>query len=262
MATRTPKGPVAGTTPKKVVAKPAVVPPVEKITEAPVAPAAVAVETPAPVVAHAVEEVKTAPAEPAPTPVAAETPVVKVPEAPAPKVAAKPVASSRVKPAAAKAAPAAAPIPEATATVSPAAPAATEIVQAVALTKEKVEKMSKQVFATFEDVVGFQKENVEAIVASSTILTKGFEALSKEIAAFTQAQYEQSVATTKALFAVKSVKELVDLQTEFAKSSFDAIVAEATKVSEAGIKVANEAAEPITARVNATVEKLSKLKAA
>lgn len=262
MATRTPKGPVAGTTPKKVVAKPAVVPPVEKITEAPVAPAAVAVETPAPVVAHAMEEVKTAPAEPAPTPVAAETPVVKVPEAPAPKVAAKPVASSRVKPAASKAAPAAAPIPEATATVSPAAPAATEIVQAVALTKEKVEKMSKQVFATFEDVVGFQKENVEAFVASSTILTKGFEALSKEIAAFTQAQYEQSVATTKALFAVKSVKELVDLQTEFAKSSFDAIVAEATKVSEAGIKVANEAAEPITARVNATVEKLSKLKAA
>ena len=262
MATRTPKGPVAGTTPKKVVAKPAVVPPVEKITEAPVAPAPVAVETPAPVVAHAVEEVKTVPAEPAPTTVAVETPVVKVPEAPATKAAAKPVASSRVKPAAAKAAPAAAPIPEATATASPAAPAATEIVQAVALTKEKVEKMSKQVFATFEDVVGFQKENVEAFVASSTILTKGFEALSKEIAAFTQAQYEQSVATTKALFAVKSVKELVDLQTEFAKSSFDAIVAEATKVSEAGIKVANEAAEPITARVNATVEKLSKLKAA
>ncbi|KPF87067.1 hypothetical protein IP70_04935 [alpha proteobacterium AAP38] len=146
--------------------------------------------------------------------------------------------------------------------MEPAAPAAKDVVQAVAYTKEKVEKMSKQVFATFEDVVGFQKENVEAFVASSTILSKGFEALSKEIAAFTQAQYEQSVATTKALFAVKSVKELVDLQTEFAKSSFDAIVAEATKVSEAGIKVANEAAEPITARVNATVEKLSKLKAA
>ena len=31
---------------------------------------------------------------------------------------------------------------------------------------------------------------------------------------------------------------------------------------ETGIKVANEAAEPITARVNAAVEKLSKLKAA
>lgn len=262
MATRTPKGPVAGTTPKKVVAKPAVVPPVEKIEKAPVA----AEPAPAPAVAHAVEEVKTAPAEPAPTPVAeavadlvaVEAPLVEVPEAPkapAPKAVAKPAAPKPVKPAAPKAA-------AAPAASEPAAPAAKDVVQAVAYTKEKVEKMSKQVFATFEDVVGFQKENVEAFVASSTILTKGFEALSKEIAAFTQAQYEQSVATTKALFAVKSVKELVDLQTEFAKSSFDAIVAEATKVSEAGIKVANEAAEPITARVNATVEKLSKLKAA
>lgn len=266
MATRTPKGPVAGTTPKKVVAKPAVVPPVEKIEKAPVAPVApVAAEpAPAPAVAHAVEEVKTAPAEPAPTPVVAtvaapvavEAPVANAPEEPpAPKAVAKPAVPKQVKPAAPKAA-------AAPAASEPAAPAAKDVVQAVAYTKEKVEKMSKQVFATFEDVVGFQKDNVEAFVASSTILTKGFEALSKEIAAFTQAQYEQSVATTKALFAVKSVKELVDLQTEFAKSSFDAIVAEATKVSEAGIKVANEAAEPITARVNATVEKLSKLKAA
>lgn len=134
--------------------------------------------------------------------------------------------------------------------------------QAIANTKQKVEKMSKQVFSTFEDVAGFQKDNVEAIVASSTILTKGFEALTKEFVAFTQAQYEQSVTATKAIMAVKSVKELVDLQTEFAKTSFDALVAEATKVSETSMKVANEAAQPITARVNATVEKLSKLKAA
>ncbi|WP_244559339.1 MULTISPECIES: phasin family protein [unclassified Azospirillum] len=134
--------------------------------------------------------------------------------------------------------------------------------QAVAYTKEQVEKMSKQVFTAFDDVAGFHKENVDAFVASSTILAKGFEALSKELLAFTQGQYEQSVSTAKALLAVKSVKELVDLQTEFAKSSFDAALAEATKVSEAGLKVANQAAEPITARVNATVEKLSKIKAA
>lgn len=264
MATRTPKGPVAAATPKKAVAKPAPVPPaqpkaadaavkIDSPVAAPVAevsPAAVPVAdlSPATVpVAHAVEEVTPVPTAPVEPPAAAS---VKAEAAPAAKPATpKPAA----KPAAPKAVPAAA-----TKIDTPARP----VDQAIAQTKEKVEKMSKQVFATFEDVVGFQKDNVEAFVASSTILTKGFEVLSKEIAAFTQAQYEQSVATTKALFAVKSVKELVDLQTEFAKSSFDALVAEATKVSETGIKVANEAAEPITARVNAAVEKLSKLKAA
>eukprot|EP01092_Planopodium_desertum_P012874 TRINITY_DN61021_c0_g1_i1.p3 TRINITY_DN61021_c0_g1~~TRINITY_DN61021_c0_g1_i1.p3 ORF type:complete len:283 (-),score=84.82 TRINITY_DN61021_c0_g1_i1:27-764(-) len=245
MATRTPKGPVAAATPRKAVAKPAAVPPADE----PAAKAAVKIEPPAAApAAHAVEEAKPAPAPEVPTVVVEPPPPaapVKAEAAPPPKPAARPAAP--------KAAPAAAARIE-----TPAKP----VDQAIAQTKEKVEKMSKQVFATFEDVVGFQKDNVEAFVASSTILTKGFEALSKEIAAFTQAQYEQSVATTKALFAVKSVKELVDLQTEFAKSSFDALVAEATKVSETGFKVANEAAEPITARVNATVEKLSKLKAA
>lgn len=266
MATRTPKGPVAGATSRKVAAKPASAPTEEKKSAAPVAVepvplAAADVPTPAAPVAVEVKEVVVAPAPVAaePAPVAAE---IEAPVAPAPKAVAKPAAPKPTKPAAAPAAVAKASTPEAAAAPTLAAPAVNDVTQAVAYTKEKVEKMSKQVFATFEEVVGFQKDNVEAIVASSTIWTKGFEALSKEIAAFAQAQYEQSVATTKALFAVKSVKELVDLQTEFAKSSFDAVVAEATKVSEAGIKVANEAAEPITARVNATVEKLSKLKAA
>lgn len=253
MATRTPKGPVAAATPKRAPAKPASVPPAEKK----VASAAVTIDAPAPApvappVAQTAEEVT-----PAPVPVE-PTPAVPAPVAPA-AVETAPAATPALPTKVAKpATPKAVPVPAAASIQTPATP----VDQAIAQTKEKVEKMSKQVFATFEDVVGFQKDNVEAFVASSTILTKGFEALSKEIAAFTQAQYEQSVSATKALFAVKSVKELVDLQTEFAKTSFDALVAEATKVSETGFKVANEAAEPITARVNAAVEKLSKVKAA
>lgn len=279
MATRTPKGTTVRRTTKPVAARPDAVPPAEE--NVPAAPAAVetitaeapavdptpaeapATDAPAPVqaalagavepaaLAGAVEEV-TAPA-PAEEPTA---PAAKAEAAPRPAPLEKP--QTAAQPAAAPAAPA----PEAATKPVPAAAVTPDVGQAIAYTKEKVEKMSKQVFASFEDVVGFQKDNVEAFVASSQILTKGIEALSKELAAFTQAQYEQSVATTKALFAVKSVKELVDLQTEYAKSSFDAFVAEATKVSETGFKVANEAAEPLTARVNATVEKLSKVKAA
>lgn len=241
MATRTPRRTVAKTDAKPVATAPTIateeIPTPEAVIAAvEVAPVeTVAVPVEAAPVAHAVEEVV-----PATDPVPAAAPAAE----PVPVAVAAPVA--KTSPAVRKQAP----------TV------AKDVDQAIANTKQKVEKMSKQVFSTFEDVAGFQKDNVEAFVASTTILTKGFEALSKEIVAFTQARYETSVAATKAIMGVKSVKELVDLQTEFAKSSFDALVAEATKVSEAGMKVANEAAEPITARVNATVEKLSKLKAA
>lgn len=270
MATRTPKGTVTRPTSTKAVVKkaapvpaavetePAVVAPVETAPPAPVAAPAPVAEAPVEAAPALVTEpvappvAEVSPPEEVVAPVKADKPAVTR-AAPAPK-------KSAVLPAAVPATPAS--VAAAVAKSAPEVPVAKNVEQAIAQTKEKVEKMSKQVFATFEDVVGFQKDNVEAFVASSTILTKGFEALSKELVAFTQAQYEQSVSTAKALFAVKSVKELVDLQTEFAKTSFDALVAEATKVSETGIKVANEAAEPITARVNATVEKLSKLKAA
>lgn len=282
MVTRTPKPPATKTPAAKTAA------PAAKTVKAPVRAAAAA--TPAgPTKAEPVKADTSAP-----TPVAA--PVAAAPAAPkapikAPAKAAVPAkleaavenlaadvgtkavttvekSQEMVKQAAAKGAveatktvKAAAAVPAAASRA--AAPAtAKSLDQAVTFSKEQVEKMSKQVFNAFDDVAGFHKENVDAFMASSTILAKGFESLSKEMMAFNQGQYESAVSTAKALMGVKSVKELVDLQTSFAKASFDAFMAEATKVSEVGMKVVNEAAEPLTARVNATVEKISKVKAA
>lgn len=220
-------------TPKSAATKAAAVPAVEEVVKA-------AVPTPADPVPPAVET-------------AAEMVVEKVEQV-------KQSASKST----AKVAAATAETVDAAASVSKAAtdPMNRNLEQAVAYTKEKVEKMNKQVFTAFDDVATFHKDNVEAFVTSSTILAKGLEAVSKELLSFHQSQYENGVSAAKALGGVKSLKELVDLQAAFAKASFDAFLAEATKVSESGMKIVNEASEPLTARVNATVEKLSKAKAA
>jgi phasin family protein len=130
--------------------------------------------------------------------------------------------------------------------------------QAMTYTKEQADKMGKQAFRAYEDATVFHKQNVDAVVQSTTILAKGMETLSKAMMAYSQAQYDQGVTVAKAVMGVKSLRELVELQTEYARTSFDAMVAEATKVSEISVKVANEAIEPISARINATVEKLAK----
>lgn len=149
------------------------------------------------------------------------------------------------------------------ATVTAAQEAATKNVeQAVAYTKDQLDKVSKQVFTAYDEMAGFHKENVDAMLASSTVFAKGMENLTKAVMAYSQAQVEQSMAAAKAMAGVKTLRELVDLQTEFARTSFDAMISEATKVSEMSVKVANEAIEPISARVNATVEKLGKFKVA
>ena len=66
------------------------------------------------------------------------------------------------------------------------------------------------------------------------------------------------MSTAKSLIAAKTVTELTDLQNAYAKSTFDHAVAEATHLSELAIKITNEAIEPLSARVTATIEQISK----
>jgi phasin family protein len=124
--------------------------------------------------------------------------------------------------------------------------------------KEQVEKAQAQSTKALEDITKFSKENLDAVVSASTVYAKGFETFGKAWYAFSQETVEASAAVAKQLLGVKTLKEAVDLQTDFAKTTFDKFVAEGTKLSEMSIKVANEALEPINARVNVAVEKLLK----
>lgn len=130
--------------------------------------------------------------------------------------------------------------------------------QTMTLTKDQVEKASQQMLKSYDEMTAFNKQNVDAVIQSGTIVAKGVETLGKAVASFTQTSIEQSVATGKALLTVKSMRDLVDLQSAFAKSAFDAFMAESTRMSEMSVKVANEALAPINARVNATVEKFAR----
>jgi phasin family protein len=124
--------------------------------------------------------------------------------------------------------------------------------------KEQADKVQAQGAKSFEDIAKFSKENLDAVVSASTVYAKGFETVGKAFYALSQETVEASAAVAKAMLGVKTLKEAVDLQTDFAKTTFDKFVAEGTKLSEMSIKVANEALEPINARVNVAVEKFLK----
>ncbi|WP_377809896.1 phasin family protein [Azospirillum sp. A29] len=124
--------------------------------------------------------------------------------------------------------------------------------------QEQIEKASAKVLKSYDELTVLTKENVDALVKSGTIVAKGAEEAGKQVAAFTQSSLEKSVSNAKALLAVKTIQELVELQKAYTKASLDAFVSESTKLQELTVKVANEALAPLNARVNATVEVLSK----
>lgn len=130
--------------------------------------------------------------------------------------------------------------------------------QAIALAQEQVEKASETIFKRYDEIAGLGKDNVDAYVRSTAALTKGFESLNKELMSIAQSAVEANVATTKALFGATTLRELIDLQTEFSRSRFDSAVAESAKLTEMTMALTNDAIEPIQLSMNATVEKFMK----
>jgi len=99
------------------------------------------------------------------------------------------------------------------------------------------------------------KKNLEAVVASVTAASKGAEALGAQAMAYSKKAMEGQVAAAQSLTAAKSVQEVVELQTAYAKTAFEAYIAELTKASETVSASVKECFQPLNERVTALVEK-------
>ncbi len=114
----------------------------------------------------------------------------------------------------------------------------------------------------YDQIIGYTKDTVDAYVQSATVAGKGAEAFNNEIYAYSKQSIEDSVAAAKALFASKSVHEAFELQTDFAKSSFETYVSEVTKLSELVASTTKSAFEPLQGRVEALVDVVQSARAA
>ncbi len=119
-------------------------------------------------------------------------------------------------------------------------------------TKTAVEKSTKLV----EEANEFAKGNLEAVVESSRIAAKGFETLGQDAAEYGRKTFESATAAMKTLATVKSPTEFFKLQSDFVRGAFDAYVAEASKNTEAVLKLAGDAAQPISSRFAVAAEKV------
>lgn len=118
--------------------------------------------------------------------------------------------------------------------------------------KEGVEKS----LATLNELNAQSKKNLEAVVASTTAATKGAEALGAQAMAFSKAMFDTNVSAAKSLAGAKSVQEVVELQTAFAKTALETYMAEFGKMSDTVSTSVKESMKPLNERVTAVVEKL------
>ncbi len=125
-------------------------------------------------------------------------------------------------------------------------------------TQAKVKEGMEKAMKTAEEFVAFGQGNMEAVMKAGQIWAAGVQDLSKQVAATAQGSYEESMTTFKALASVKSLKDAIDLQTGFARAAIEKTLAESGKLTDASIKLTEQALAPLTARMGLAVEKFAK----
>jgi len=112
---------------------------------------------------------------------------------------------------------------------------------------------------TAEDFLAFGQGNLDAFMKSSQIWAAGMQDISKQVAAMAQASFGETMATFQSLAAVKSPKDALDIQANLARTSFEKAAAETGKITDASLKLAEQAMAPLTARLNLAAEKFAKV---
>jgi phasin family protein len=114
----------------------------------------------------------------------------------------------------------------------------------------------------YDAVLGYGKETAEAVMKSATVAGKSVESINNELYSFSKQSIEDSVAATKAVMGSKSVHEAFEFQTDFAKSAFEAYVAELSKISELATNATKDTFAPFKGRVQAWLDVVQSTRAA
>lgn len=100
-----------------------------------------------------------------------------------------------------------------------------------------------------EDVQAFGKDTVDALTRASTAYAYGMEDMVRAVSAQVQASLEDGLRAGKAIIAAKTLKEMTDLQHDFARRQMDAMIDSHGRLTAMALKIAADAWAPVRARM-------------
>src|SRR5438094_2963929 len=99
-----------------------------------------------------------------------------------------------------------------------------------------------------DDIQKLGKDNVDATLRSLGALSKSLQAITVEFADYSKNVFEQTAAATEKLIGAKSFEKAIEVQSDYARSSYESFVAQATKLGELYADLAREAYKPFEAQ--------------
>jgi phasin family protein len=108
-----------------------------------------------------------------------------------------------------------------------------------------------------EELAELTRSNVEAIVESGRVASEAARSIGQDVVATSRDGVEQAADAIRSFAEAKSPTEYLQLQSDFARASFDRLVAESSKLTESFVKLAGEAFQPLSNRASANAERFN-----
>jgi len=99
-------------------------------------------------------------------------------------------------------------------------------------------------FKSFEDVQKFGKDNFGVVSESYDLVAKDLKAIATEAVDYTKKSFEASTSAFEKLAGAKSLDKALEIQTDFARTSYEAYIAQASKIGTALTNLAKDSFKP------------------
>jgi hypothetical protein len=96
----------------------------------------------------------------------------------------------------------------------------------------------------FEDMQKVGKDNVEVTMKAFGATSKGVQAIAAEVTNYSKKAFEDGTQAMEKLFGAKTLEKAIEVQSEYAKTSYEGFVAQAAKLGELYVDLAREAYKP------------------
>ena len=100
-----------------------------------------------------------------------------------------------------------------------------------------------------EDFQKLAKDNAENATTAFGTLSKGLQTIATEITDFSKKSFEEGSAVLEQLVGAKSLDKVVEIQSDYAKKTYESLVAQSTKVGELYADLAKEVTKPFEALI-------------
>jgi phasin family protein len=137
-------------------------------------------------------------------------------------------------------------------------PVRNPVTEIAPMTKEQLESVAGDTLKTYGDLAAMGKLNVESTLKATAALSKGVEEIGQAWTALVKRLVDLQMSSLQTLLGARNIKDIVEVHADLTKTHFQTAMSEGAKISELTLKVANEAIQPLSARVTDTVKATAK----